>query len=96
MMLVLAFMQPLQAIDATDIIGILRGGGDTKLALMLDAGGMWFINIPMGILTGLVLKIPPQFIFLAMRSGAFISISISLTRILSGKWIRQVTRDDIV
>ncbi len=95
MMTVLAVIQPVRAIDSVDIVGILRGGGDTKLALILDAGSMWFINIPMGILTGLVWKIPPQYIFLAMRSGSFVSISISLPRVLSGKWIRNVTRENI-
>lgn len=94
MMFVLALTQPIGAIDIISIIGILRGGGDTKLALALDGGGMWVINIPMGILTGLVLKIPAQWIFLAMRSDSFIKIFIELKRITSGRWIRAVTRDD--
>ena len=95
MMFVLALTQPIMAIDVTSIVGILRGGGDTKIGLILDGGGMWFINIPMGILTGLVLKIPPQFIFLAMRSDSFIKVFIEGYRIFSGKWIRTVTRENI-
>ncbi len=95
MLFVLALIQPIGAVDIISIIGILRGGGDTKLALALDGGGMWLINIPMGILTGLVLKIPPQFIFLSMRSDSFIKIFIEIRRITSGVWIRAVTRDDI-
>ena len=94
MMLVLALVQPVAAIDIISIVGILRGGVDTKLCLALDVCGMWFINIPMGILTGLVLKIPPRLIFLAMRSDSFIKIFIEIRRIASGKWIRTVTRDD--
>jgi putative MATE family efflux protein len=74
--------------------GVLRGGGDTKLGLALDGCGMWLCNIPMGILTGLVLKIPPRLIFLAMRCDSFIKIFIELKRISSGAWIRTVTRDD--
>lgn len=94
MMLVLALTQPIAAIDIISIVGILRGGGDTKLGLALDGGGMWLVNIPMGILTGLVLKIPPRLIFLAMRSDSFIKIFIEIRRITSGVWIRTVTRDD--
>jgi len=94
MMFVLAMVQPISAIDIISIVGILRGGGDTRLALALDGGGMWVINIPMGILTGLVLKIPPALIFLAMRSDSFIKIFIELRRIASGRWMRTVTRDD--
>ncbi|MBQ8604651.1 MAG: MATE family efflux transporter [Oscillospiraceae bacterium] len=92
MMFVLALVQPIAAIDIISIVGILRGGGDTKLALVLDGGGMWVINIPMGILTGLVLKIPPAFIFLALRTDSFIKIFIEIARITSGRWMRTVTR----
>ncbi len=92
MMFVLALTQPIAAIDIISIVGILRGGGDTKLGLALDGGGMWLCNIPMGIITGLVLKIPPALIFVAMRSDSFIKIFIELRRISSGKWIRTVTR----
>ncbi|MBE6867032.1 MAG: hypothetical protein E7492_08785, partial [Ruminococcaceae bacterium] len=95
MMLVLALIQPIAAIDIISIVGILRGGGDTKLGLALDGCGMWLCNIPMGILTGLVLKIPPRLIFLAMRSDSFIKIFIEIRRITSGVWIRTVTRDDL-
>ncbi|MBQ6850059.1 MAG: MATE family efflux transporter [Oscillospiraceae bacterium] len=95
MMLVLALIQPIAAIDIISIVGILRGGGDTKLGLALDGCGMWLCNIPMGILTGLVLKIPPRLIFLAMRSDSFIKIFIEIKRITSGVWIRTVTRDDL-
>lgn len=96
MMFILALVQPVAALDIVNIVGILRGGGDTRLALMLDGGGMWIVNIPLGILTGLVLKVPPQFIFLSMRSDSFIKIIIAIRRILSGKWIRAVTRDDVI
>jgi len=92
MMFVLAMVQPVAAIDIISIVGILRGGGDTKLALLLDGGGMWVINIPMGILTGLVLKVPPAFIFLALRTDSFIKIFIEIGRIISGRWMRTVTR----
>ena len=92
MMFVLAMIQPIAAIDIISIVGILRGGGDTKLALALDGGGMWVVNIPMGILTGLVLKIPPALIFLSMRTDSFIKIFIEIKRILSGKWMNSVTR----
>ncbi len=92
MMFVLALTQPIATIDLISIVGILRGGGDTKLGLVLDGGGMWLINIPMGIITGLVLKIPPALIFIAMRSDSFIKIFIELRRISSGRWMKTVTR----
>ena len=95
MLTVVICIQPLAAIDIVNIVGVLRGGGDTKLALLLDGGGMWLINIPLSVLLGLVLKAPAPFVYLSMRCDAFIKIVIELRRIISGKWLRTVTRDDV-
>lgn len=95
MITVLIIIQPLASIDIVNVIGVLRGGGDTKTALLLDGCGMWLINIPLSLVLGLVLKAPPQYVYLSMRADAFIKIFIEFWRITSGKWIRTVTRDDI-
>lgn len=95
MLTVVMLVQPLSAIDIVNIVGVLRGGGDTKLALALDGGGMWFVNIPMSILLGLVVHAPAALVYLSMRCDVFIKIFVEIWRITSGKWIRTVTRDDI-
>ena len=94
MLTVVICIQPIAALDIVNIIGVLRGGGDTKLALMLDGGGMWLINIPLSVIMGLVIGAPAPFVYLCMRCDAFIKIFIELRRILSGRWIRTVTRDN--
>ena len=94
MLTVVVCIQPLAALDIVNIVGVLRGGGDTKLALLLDGGGMWFINIPLSVLLGLVIGAPAPFVYLSMRCDAFVKIIIELRRIRSGKWIRTVTRDN--
>ena len=94
MLTVVIFIQPLAALDIVNIVGVLRGGGDTRLALMLDGGGMWLINIPLSVLMGLVIGAPAPLVYLGMRCDSFVKIIIELRRILSGKWIRTVTRDD--
>ncbi len=95
MIFVLGLMAPIYAVDVLNIIGILRGGGDTKFSLIIDVGGVWLIAIPLGLLTAFVLRIPPVFIYLAMRMDSIFKVSCSLPRVLSGKWIRKVTRDDL-
>ena len=51
---VLALLHLSLAIDITCIIGILRGGGDTKTAFAFDCGALWLVSVPMGVLSGLV------------------------------------------
>ena len=94
MLTVVILIQPLAALDIVNIVGVLRGGGDTKLALLLDGGGMWLINIPLSVLFGLVIGAPAPLIYLCMRCDAFIKIIIELKRIMSGRWIRTVTREN--
>ena len=94
MLTVVICIQPLAALDIVNIVGVLRGGGDTKLALLLDGGGMWLINIPLSIIMGLVIGAPAALVYLCMRCDAFIKIIIELRRIVSGRWIRTVTRDN--
>lgn len=70
--------------------GVLRGGGDTKFLLVADTAAMWFIAIPLGILTGLVLKISPFWLFFCLQSDQVIKTFWCLWRLRSGKWIKTV------
>ncbi|MDD3430028.1 MAG: MATE family efflux transporter, partial [Oscillospiraceae bacterium] len=89
---VLACVQPSFAIDATSIVGILRGGGDTRTAFAIDCGGLWLISIPLGLLAGFVLKLPLPFVYLCMKMDSPVKATLSFIRIQSGNWIRNVTR----
>ncbi len=95
MIFVLAILMPLSATDVVNDIGILRGGADTKFAVLLTSCGMWGINVPLGFLTGLVIGLPAPLVFLSMRIDSLFKIPLQLYRVLSGRWIRTVTRDDI-
>lgn len=93
MMIVLSVFSPLAAIDCVTIIGILRGGGDTKTSLFIDCSGVWFVGIPLGVIFGLWLKIPPVFVYILLRSDTIYKTILGLLRVNSRKWIRNITRD---
>ena len=78
-------------IDVTCIVGILRGGGDTRTAFVYDCGALWLVSIPMGILAGLVLHLPVPLVYVCLKLDSPIKAFLSLLRIRSGKWIRNVT-----
>ncbi len=95
MIFILAMLMPLSSLDVVNDIGILRGGADTKYAVMLTICGMWLINVPLGVLTGFVLSLPAPLVFLSMRIDSILKIPMQLLRILSGRWIRRITKDDL-
>ncbi|MDO4567003.1 MAG: MATE family efflux transporter [Oscillospiraceae bacterium] len=81
------------AIEITSITGILRGAGDTRFAFAVDASCAWLISVPMGLLAGFVWRLPVLAVFICLRTDIPIRITLCLTRILRGKYIKNVTRD---
>jgi Na+-driven multidrug efflux pump len=73
------------------LAGIFRGGGDTKFCLVVEITCMWGIAIPLAVLSAFVFKLPVPLVYLAMKSHEFIKIFISLARMKSGKWVRNLT-----
>lgn len=88
---VLALLHLSLAIDVTCIIGILRGGGDTKTAFAFDCGALWLVSVPMGVLSGLVWGWPVTWVYVMLKLDSPIKTVLSLLRIKSGAWIRNVT-----
>lgn len=80
-----------QAMSVQYIVGIFRGGGDTKTAMIVDVLFLWIAAIPLGALTGLVLGWAPPFVYLMLRSDELLKNIIGFLRLRSGKWIRDIT-----
>lgn len=87
----LAVLQLVIGFDVTCIVGVLRGGGDTRFAFYNECGTLWLIAIPLGVLTGLVWKMPVTVVYLCLRSDSIFKSLFSVFRLRSGKWIRNVT-----
>lgn len=93
-MTVLAFLQLSVGLDVTSVVGILRGGGDTRMAFLIDCGALWLVGIPLGFLSGLVWHWSPALVYLMMKMDSPIKVLLTSIRIHSKKWIRNVTRED--
>ena len=44
---VLALLQLVMGVELTCIVGVLRGGGDTRLGFLFDCGTLWLASIPL-------------------------------------------------
>lgn len=82
-----------QSFGVTLMMGVLRGGGDAKFVLLNDIIFLWLVAIPCGFLSAFVLKWPIAAVFFVVKSDEIIKSIIAAIRVLSGKWIRNVTRD---
>ncbi len=77
--------------NSTAIVGVLRGGGDTRFSMFLEMGAVWLVGVPLAFFGALVLKWPVYFVLPLVILEEVVKFSLSLPRILSKKWIKDVT-----
>ncbi|MCL2033705.1 MAG: MATE family efflux transporter [Oscillospiraceae bacterium] len=79
------------ALAANMMVGILRGGGDTRFVLVIDIVFMWCICIPLGAVAGLVLGLPVWLVYSILKTDEILKVITALIRVLRGKWINDIT-----
>lgn len=96
MMLTVTFvMFPLRSYNTTNIVGVLRGGGDVTMAACIDLTALWTFAIPLSALVGLVLRWDVFWIYMVMALEQTVKVFWGAWRFRSGKWIRDVTRQEL-
>lgn len=83
---------PIRIFNLTNIVGILRSGGDTKFSLFLDTAALWLVAVPLAFLAGLVWHLPPFYVYLLATMEEAFKFSLGLWRLLSGRWINNLVR----
>ncbi len=85
-----SFIIIFQASNSILTKGVLRGGGDTKFLMLADALFLWLASIPLGILAGLVLHLPPFWIFVCLKIDQIIKTVWCGHRLRGDKWIKKI------
>ena len=81
---------PFKALSMTKMVGVLRGGGDTKFAMGINLIALWMVGIPVAIFAAFYLKLPIYIVYLATLSEEFVRIAIGMKRFVSKKWINRL------
>ncbi len=93
-LLVNAGIMLFQSINLACIVGVLRGGGDTLFCMWVDVLSIWLVSVPLGAIGGLAFGASIPITYLLLRSDEIVKAVICLARIKSGKWLRNITRDE--
>ncbi len=91
--IVYACFMTVRIINQFMIVGVCRGGGDTLFTAMLDIGGPWLIGLPMAYLGVRVLGYPLPIVMTMIQIEEVVKASLSIWRLFSGKWIRNLVED---
>lgn len=91
--LVFALANPMKCYNFTNIVGVLRAGGDVNAGLVIDSMCLWFVAIPLAAIAGLILHMPPLVVFICVASEDIIKCFIGEIRFRQKKWIKNITRE---
>ena len=88
---ILAVQSFFQTIYFVNMMGTLRGGGDTRFVLCTDILFLWCVSLPFGYLFGIRLQAPVWLVVLALKSEGVFKSLIALARIKRKRWIHNLT-----
>jgi Na+-driven multidrug efflux pump len=72
---------------------VLRAGGDTRTATLLDSGFMWLLPVPASILMGLLLpgRLPMLAAVTIVYALQALRVFPGLRALKRGRWVRNIT-----
>jgi len=74
----------------TNIVSVLRGGGDTRFGFLLDLTGVWCIGVPMAFFAAFYLDLPVYWVMALIAVEELFKLGVGIPRFLSRKWIRNL------
>lgn len=95
MMLINCYYVVGQAVNTTIIAGIFRAGGDSRFGLICDFIDMWIYAVPIGFIAAFWLKLPVVWVYFILCTDEFVKWPWVIKRYRSGKWLKNITRDDL-
>ena len=92
---IVAIFAPIRAFCATNVVGVLRGGGDVNFTTAIDVLPLWLVALPLAALSGLVAHLGIFWVYMSIETENLIKLGLGIWRIRSRKWIRDVTRTSL-
>lgn len=87
-----AITMPMREFNSTNIVGVLRGGGDVALATVIDLSALWLVALPWAVICGLVLQTSVFWVYMALVVEQACKFAMGVWRLRSGKWVKDITR----
>lgn len=88
--LVWIFFLPVVAFNNLNIVGILRSGGDTRAAFLIDVGALWAVAVPVSFAGAVFFGLPLYWVLILGKSEEAIKFIWGFKRYLSKKWIKNL------
>jgi len=89
---IVAFLLWVRVSNLILLVGIFRSGGDTRFGLLLDAGSIWAVGVPLALLGAFVFHLPLQWVYLMIMADEVFKWVVGMWRYLSKRWIHNLNQ----
>ena len=76
--------------NALQVIGTLRGGGDTTYSLLMEISSVYLVGVPMAFFGAVVLKLPIYWVVALVSLEEVTKAFVGFKRLFSNKWAKTV------
>lgn len=83
------------AVNTTLIAGVFRAGGDSRFGFICDTIDMWCYAVPLGFIAAFALRLPVMWVYFLLCTDEFVKWPWVLKHYKSGKWLNNITRNDL-
>lgn len=81
---------PFRTIAVVIIVGILRSGGDTRAAFILEMSTLYFIGIPLAFILAICFKCNLDMLYISILVEAIVKMLLCYKRMKSKKWLKII------
>ena len=89
---VMAVVLPLRFFGITQIIGVLRGGGDVMYAIITELVAVWLIGVPLSFVGAIYFKSSITIVYIFVCLEEVFKVVATYPRLRSGKWIKNLVK----
>jgi len=90
-LLIMLAILPINCLEFTLFIGILRAGGDTVFCAIVDVAALWLVGLPLAFTGAFVFYLPIMFVYMMARMESFSRAISCYVRYRSMKWVKDIT-----
>lgn len=87
---IMAIAMPFRFFGITQIIGILRGGGDVLYAILTEILGIWIFGVPLAFIAAIYFHAGIGIVYLCVCLEDVFKVIMTIPRLKSGKWIKTL------
>lgn len=93
LMFVVGVVLCIKITNFTNVVSVLRGGGDSRFGFFLDFTGVWCIGVPMAFFGAFFLELPVYWVMAMVMTEEVYKLCMGIPRFLSRKWIMNLVKN---